>query len=220
MTAAPSEGTRRCRSALGRAGAVLLVLLVAVATGCGLSTNDEPETIKDNVPPDLLDTESATPDTSTGTTESVEVWFLGADDQGDTRLSGRERQVPIPATQVSVLEALIQDPPNGFERSLGYTTAVPEDVTLTDQPRLRSDGVLIVNLSDAFYDLQGETARNAFAQIVYTATGLQGVDSVQFELDGEVFNAVDGDGVARSDPLSRGSYAKLRPEPGDEADET
>jgi spore germination protein GerM len=203
-----------------RAGAGLLVLLVALAAGCGLSTNDEPETIKDNVPPDLLDTESATPDTTATNTESVTVWFLRPDDQGDTRLSKRERQVPLPATQVSVLESLIQDPPNGVERSLGYTTAIPEDVTVTEQPQQRSDGVLTVNLSDDFYDLQGESARNAFAQIVFTATELTGVDSVQFERDGEVFNAVDGEGQSTSAPLSRSSYDELRPEPADEADET
>jgi spore germination protein GerM len=227
MTTAPHERTRRRSAAptrargAARAGArvlaVLLVLLLAAAAGgCGLSTNDEPETIKDNVPPDLLDSEAATPEVAPGETETVKVWFLDTDDQGETRLVARERLVPRPATQVSVLESLIQDPPNDVERTLGMSTDIPDDVTLTDQPRQRTDGVLIVNLSDDFYDLQGETARNAFAQIVYTATELPGVGKVQFERDGEVFNAVDGEGQSRSDPLSRDSYRNLAPPQGDQ----
>ena len=215
MSATTDERPRRRRRALVRGWVALLVLLVAaIAGGCGLSTNDKPETIKDNVPPDLLDTETATPDTPIGSTESVKVWFLRTDRLGDTRLVERERLVPRPATQVSVLESLIQDPPTDVERTGGISTAIPEDVTLAGQPRLRSsegDGVLTVALSDDFYDLQGETARNAFAQIVFTATELPGVDKVQFERDGEVFNAVDGDGQSRRDPLSRDSYDKLRP---------
>jgi spore germination protein GerM len=223
MSATTDERPRRRRPALVRAWGVwvaLLVLLVTAAGGCGLSTNDEPETIKDNVPPDLLDTETATPDTPIGSTESVKVWFLRTDRLGDTRLVERERLVPRPATQVSVLESLIQDPPTDVERAGGISTDIPEDVTLTGQPQLSSSdgqGVLTVALSDDFYDLQGETARNAFAQIVFTASELPGVDYVQFERDGEVFNAVDGDGQSRRDPLSTDSYDKLRPTDDTEA---
>jgi spore germination protein GerM len=218
MSATTDERPRRRRPALVRAWVVLLVLLVTAAGGCGLSTNDEPETIKDNVPPDLLDTETAAPDTPIGSTESVKVWFLRTDPLGDTRLVQSDRLVPRPATQVSVLESLINDPPTDLERAGGVSTAIPEDVTLAGQPRLSSsDGVLTVALSDEFYDLQGETARNAFAQIVFTATELPGVRKVQFEQDGEVFNAVNGAGQSRSDPLGRSSYDKLRPTDDTEA---
>jgi len=216
MTAADDKRPARRRRALARAAGAVSVLVVVAALGaCGLSTNDEPETIKDNVPPDLLDTEAATPDNPTGEsteTETVEVWFLTTDASGDTRVVKRPRQVPRPATQIQVLETLITEPPTGFERAGGITTDIPEDVTVTDTPRLRSDdGVLIVNLSDAFYDLQGETARNAFAQVVFTATELPNVTSVQFERDGEVFNAVDGEGQSSREPLGRRSFAKLAP---------
>jgi spore germination protein GerM len=217
MSATTDERPRRRRRALVRPWLALLLLVTAVAGGCGLSTNDEPETIKDNVPPDLLDTETATPDTPIGSTESVKVWFLRTD-RLNTRLVERERLVPRPATQVSVLESLIQDAPTDVERTGGISTAIPEDVTLAGQPRLSSsDGVLTVPLSDNFYDLQGETARNAFAQIVFTATELPGVEKVQFERDGEVFNAVDGEGQSRRDPLSRDSYDELRPTDDTEA---
>ena len=218
-TAVDEHFPRRRRGAPVRAVAALLVLLVTAATGgCGLSTNDEPETIKDNVPPDLLDTETAAPDTPTGDTEAVKVYFLTTDDQGDAHVVDADRFVVRPATPLSVLESLIKDAPTELERVGGISTAIPDDVTVS-QPRQRSDGVLIVDLSDNFYDLQGETARNAFAQIVFTATELPGVTMVQFERDGEVFNAVDGAGQSRRDPLSRASYAKLQPESSSATDQ-
>jgi spore germination protein GerM len=220
MTAADDEHPARGRRALVRAAGALAALLVTAALGaCGLSTNDEPETIKDNVPPDLLDTETAAPEASADDsteTETVEVWFLQTDALGETRLIKRPRQVPRPATPIQVLETLITEPPTGFERAGGITTDIPDDVTVTDTPRLRTeDGVLIVNLSDAFYDLQGETARNAFAQIVYTATELPNVNRVQFERGGEVFSAVNGDGQSTRAPLGPTDFANLAADPED-----
>jgi spore germination protein GerM len=200
-----------------RRAALLLVLLVSAATaGCGISTNDEPETIKENVPPDLLDTETAAPETPGGSaeTETVNVWFLRTDREDEARVTPRPRQVPRPATQMNVLETLIKDPPIEMERLGGIFTAIPEEVTVTRQPQQR-DGVLVVSLSDDFYDLQGETARNAYAQIVFTATELPGVRAVQFLRDGEVFNAVDGQGQSSREPLSRVSFRNLRPENAD-----
>jgi hypothetical protein len=214
MSAATDEHLHppRRRGAPGRAAAALALLVAAAVTGgCGLSTNDEPETIRDNVPPDLLDeAESASPGEATEDTETAFVWFLNTDSETDTYLVRAERQVPRPATQTNVLETLITEPPSEMERLDGISTDVPEDVTLTATPRQTSGGVLIVDLSEDFYELQGETARNAFAQIVFTATGLPGVDEVQFQRDGEVFNAVDGDGQSRRDPLGRNDFDKLQ----------
>jgi spore germination protein GerM len=225
MTAAAGERPRRRHRALVRAAATPAVLLVLAAVGaCGLSTNDEPETIRDNVPPDLLDTEAGaqaggTTSTEPAETETVEIWFLETDELGNTQVVMRPRQVPRPATPIQVLETLITEPPTELERLRGISTDIPEDVTVTDTPRLRSDdGVLIVNLSDEFYDLQGETARNAFAQIVYTATELPNVSRVQFERDGEVFNAVDGEGQSSREPLGQAAFANLAPEITDTSD--
>lgn len=229
MTAAAGERPPRHPSALVRAAGALAVLLVlAGVSACGLSTNDEPETIRDSVPPDLLDTETAeggtqaggTTSTEPAETETVQIWFLETDELGNARVVMRPRQVPRPATPIQVLETLITEPPTELERLRGISTDIPEDVTVTDTPRLRSDdGVLIVNLSDDFYDLQGETARNAFAQIVFTATELPNVSRVQFERDGEVFNAVDGEGQSSREPLGQAAFANLAPETTDASGE-
>jgi spore germination protein GerM len=139
------------------------------------------------------------------------VWFLRTDGEGESHLVPVERKVPPPATQSRLLEVLVQEPPTDPERDDGISTAIPDGVTLDEEPDLRSDGVLIVKLSPDFYDLQGDTARNAFAQVVFTATSRPEVDMVQFERNGEVFRAVDGDGQSR-EVLSRESYKDLGPE--------
>jgi spore germination protein GerM len=189
----------------------LSVLLLAVATGCGLSTDDEPEAIDDPAS-EAIDADAEGPDLGGAeSTEVVHVWFLRTDDEGEAHLVEVDRKVPPPATQRRVLEALIQESPTDAERDDGISTAIPGDITINESPDLRSDRVLIVELSADFYDLQGDTARNAFAQIVFTATGLPGVEMVQFERDGEVFRAVDGDGQSR-EVLSRESYVELSPD--------
>jgi spore germination protein GerM len=196
----------------GRGLPVLVVLLLLATTAaCGLSTNDEPEAI-DDPQTEPVEAGADAPDLSTvDDTTTVHVWFVRTDEDGETHLVEAERFVPPPPTQRSVLEALIQSPPTDEERNEGTTTYIPEDVTIAEQPDLRSDGVLIVELSPDFYDLQGDTARYAFAQIVFTATGLPHVEMVQFERDGEPFNAVDGEGQSRAVPLTRKSYEELAP---------
>jgi spore germination protein GerM len=197
--------------AQGAVALALSVLLVAVAAGCGLSTNDEPEAIDDPVP-EPVDADTEAPDLGgVDGTQPASVWFLSTGEDDETRLIEVERRVSPPPTPRQVLEALIQESPTDAERADGISTDIPDDVTIDEPPDLRSDGVLIVELSPEFYDLQGERARNAFAQIVFTATGLPEVRMVQFERDGEVFNAVDGDGQSRA-VLSRESYAELNDE--------
>jgi spore germination protein GerM len=193
---------------------VVATLLVVAATGCGLSTNDQPEAI-DEPQSEPIDTDAGAPDLSTvDGAETVKVWFLSTDDEGEVHLVEVERQVAQPATVRSLLEVLIAEPPDDEERDAGISTGIPESVTVAEEPDLRSDGVLTVELSEEFYDLQGETARNAFAQIVFTATGFTAtgfpdIEMVQFERDGEPFSAVDGDGQSRAGPLSRASYRGL-----------
>jgi spore germination protein GerM len=62
-----------------------------------------------------------------------------------------------------------------------------------------------------YEDLHGIIAQNAFAQIVYTATAIEGVESVRFERDGSLFEAVDGEGQASADPLGRADVVELAP---------
>ena len=188
-------------------------LVVGIATtGCGISTDETPEQLaSDALPQDLQPTGSTTTTTApadAAEVESVGVWFLrGAGD--DARLVRARREVPGPATVRIVLEALFNQPPNETEREAGISSAIPPDTTIEDSS-LNGD-VLVLELSENFYDLEGDPSRNAFAQIVYTATGLSDVQLVQFAVDGELVEARDGSGEDQIGPLGRNDYANLDP---------
>lgn len=189
-------------------------LALLTATGCGLSANDEPQPLaRDDLPSDLLD-EDTTPTAVTGdlATTEVTVYFMQTDEEGGRRLVPRPRQVPAPGDAESRLQALLTQPPDEAERAQGISTAVPEDVSILSRPEHTNDGVLVVNLSESFYALQGDSSRNAFAQVVFTATEVPRVDAVRFELEGRMAEALDGDGEARRDAVDRDAYRSLTAE--------
>ena len=187
-------------------------LAVGIATsGCGISTDEAPEQLASDALPQDLQPSGTTTTTSpadAADVESVGVWFL-RDAGNDARLVQARREVPGPASVRIVLEALFNQPPNEIERDAGISSAIPPDTTIEDSS---IDGdVLVLELSENFYDLEGDPSRNAFAQIVYTATGLSDVQLVQFALDGELVEARDGGGEDQIGPLGRNDYANLDP---------
>lgn len=203
-----------CRTSPRRRARWILAFALAVGvatTGCGISTDETPEQLaSEALPQDLQPTGSTTTTApaDAAEVESVGVWFLrGAGD--DARLVRARREVPGPATVRIVLEALFNQPPNETERQAGISSAIPPDTTIEDSS-LNGD-VLVLELSENFYDLEGDPSRNAFAQIVYTATGLSDVQLVQFALEGELVEARDGGGEDQIGPLGRNDYANLDP---------
>jgi spore germination protein GerM len=201
-----------------RRAAVLVALLACVVApaGCGLTTNDEPEQLaQEDVPDDLLDPAGTSDQPEPPvvgeevSTDTATVYFLRADDSGAFVVVPVQRQVASPVTAARRLEALIQLPPDQFERDDGIATRVPEDARVVGRPESTEGGVLEVNLSENFYDLQGEASRLAFAQVVYTATEIDGVSAVRFLVNGRNAGVVDGDGQSRSGPVDRGAYRSL-----------
>lgn len=195
------------RSLVLALGAFLVGLLAA---GCGLSTNDAPEAITRTSVESSSSTTRPRVALPEGDAESVAIWFLHTSDAG-TVLESVERQVAWPASPGGRLDALLGQPPVTREREAGLWSALPPDATLASQPR-RQGEVLVVDLPEGVYDdLNGIIAQNAFAQIVWTATEIPGVDSVSFERDGAEFEAVDGQGQASADPLGRDDFVDLTP---------
>jgi spore germination protein GerM len=142
-------------------------------------------------------------------TEEAAVYFLRSDQTGVSYyLESRPRLVEDREVPVQVLQALIQQAPNGLERVDGITTFVPDEARLLGRPRLRGD-VLEVNLSESFYDLQGDSSRYAFAQVVYTVTEIDGINEVRFLNEGRSFEVVDGAGQSRDRPVDREDYRNL-----------
>ena len=192
----------------GWARGAACAVAVGLLGGCGLSTDDEPEAI----PRPTVESSASTPASTVvrpgEATENVTVFFLTTDDAG-TSVEDVQRQVALPATLGSRLDALLAQPPDEDERSQGIWSAIPASATLASAPHQRGH-VLIVDMPSRIYDeLHGLIAQDAFAQIVYTATAIQGVESVLFRRDGVTFEAVDGTGQASSRPLGRDDFPEL-----------
>lgn len=193
---------------LGLAAIVATVLLAA----CSLDTDEEPETIGGPTITPGASADVSTIDLPSAATENVSVWFLHnrSDDVGAYVVEAK-RKVAIGATPAIWLDALLQQPPDVAERDAGIWSSIPLDARLVTEPEQRGH-VLTVQLSERVYsELHGLLAQYAFAQIVYTATEIPGIESVLFMEDDGIFPAVDGAGQAHTDPLGRDDYGDLIP---------
>ncbi len=170
----------RIRIERRRLGAVGLALLVSVAVGaCGISSDDKPRALDAN---DLPASLSANP---SGTTvpgaddpnhKPVKVYLIQT--TGDVeKLVSQSVAIPADYDQLArvVLEALIAQQPSSS--ATGDTTvfnAIPSTVQVLDATQ---DGkTLDLNLSD-LGSVERTRQRQAAAQIVFTATGLPGIDA-------------------------------------------
>lgn len=194
--------------------ALLAVALLAIGTaGCGLSPNDEPRIIAaDDLPPDLAEptTSSTTLTSQSPTTAPVTIYYLVLQD-GVTRLHAVTRDVEDVTRPRDRLAALLS-PPTPEEQAAGILTSIPADTILLNSQLVEADQELIVDLSRSLFDVQGEELRNAFAQLVWTATELDGVRRVRFLVDGEEFRAPDEDGIEQPGAVARSDYITLAPQ--------
>jgi hypothetical protein len=188
--------------------------MLAVALGasillaaCGLPTDNTPRVIAaDKVPYSLLGPSTTNQGIEAG---GVEVQLYFVDDQ---RLRPVKRRVPD-TSPVMVLEALIRGPADRDPRSL--KGAIPPETRVL-RADLETDATLTVVLTKDILSVTGPLQKNAFAQLVYTATDLPGVSRVRFkvaEAAGDNEQDVDPptEGGATKAPLSKGDYSSLAP---------
>ncbi|HKA83857.1 MAG TPA: GerMN domain-containing protein [Acidimicrobiales bacterium] len=187
--------------------------VVALGAGCGIPTDDNPRAIsRENVPDEAVDATTE----STESQETVAVPISLVQSPEDPRLVDVERRVPVSNPSAgpdpaAVLETLLRAAPNARERSDGVTNLIPEDTRLASQPEL-ARGTLVVDLTNEIFDVEGETQRAAFGQIVCTANKLDGVDSVRFLIQGEP-REVQADSGATGGPVTcAGDYQRLQSE--------
>jgi spore germination protein GerM len=205
-------GSRRSFEALRRILLALALLgtLLAVV-GCGVNADDEPQAIDaEDLPPDLLD---PNPPTSTtvddSATSSVTVYLLVRSGTA-TRLAPAEREVSDSSSPGARINALLAQT-SAAEQQRGFISSIPSDTVLLDTDLVEGSEELVVNLSGALFDVQGEELANAFAQLVYTVTELEGVRQVRFKVDGEAYRAPDAEGTEQDGAVTRADYAALAP---------
>lgn len=179
--------------------------VVAVLVGCGVPQDSEPR----DIPPDQQG-ELASPGPAPvedPTAAGPKVYFLRPAADGEEQLQPASRDVP-PTAQVVLAELL--KGVTSVERGQRWRTAIPSGTELLDAT-LRTDGTLVVDLSDPFFQATGDAQVKAVAQIVFTSVAVDGVGGVLLLVDGQQRDWPRGDGSLESEPLTEFDYPGLNP---------
>jgi hypothetical protein len=140
--------------------------------GCALNPDAAPR----DLPADeqiLVPSQTATG----GEAEGPDRIYLGA--PGEDRLL---RSVPRDtASREDLIEILLAGP-NEDELDQQYTTFLPANLELLDT--FKQGTILFLDVSEELTELTGQPLSRALAQLVYTATELEGVERVQITVNG------------------------------------
>lgn len=194
-SASTSRSASTARSA-GRLRSVLWLVAAAVAlVACGISTDDAPR----NIPAADQEQLGVSADRSAGAaTGTARVYLLAPEASGQTQvLQAVARDVD--ETADALLTELFAGP-NAGEIGRQFRTALPDDMQLLTTARRGS--VLRVDVSGELAELSGQVLVAAVAQIVFTASELDGVQSVQILVDGATQQWPTGNGELQSAPLT------------------
>ncbi|MGH2688862.1 MAG: GerMN domain-containing protein [Actinomycetota bacterium] len=184
-------------------GLLLALLLVLLPAACSNGLHVLPP---DELPPDLY---AVTPSPAGDpATAPVHIFLVR-----EGRLARVQRMDA--GTGESPLEAAIRlllEGPQPQEVANGLATAIPSGVGMV---RASVDGPLAtLNLTGEFeIGAEQHLVALRLAQVVFTATGIPGVERVRFLIDGERVEVVGADGEVRAGTVVRGDYASLEPPP-------
>ena len=188
---------------------LLALVVVVAAAACGGDGNDDsgddPTT---TAPPGATTTTAGDDDGSDGDGGSGEiaarVYFAR-----DEKIATAGRTIATPAVGRHSLEALL-DGPDGFETDIGMSTAIPAGSELLDIDV--GDGLATVDLSGDFATGGGSLSMELrVAQVVFTLTQFETVDTVTVLLDGqEATEGIGGEGIPATG-VDRGDYENVTP---------
>jgi len=197
----------RCQGRAGRVRrarrvrrALTVVVLTTIVAGCGIASDTAPRDI-DIAPSDEVGRGNS------GQVASGEgrVFLVTQDGGGGvpSRLVAVDRDVDAEARRgdpSSVLAALLAGP-NTAEREAEVTTLLPTDlevVTVSNRP----GGVVVIDLTEPFGELTGQTLVLALAQLVHTVSEVGGVNGVRIKVEGENRPWPDVNGRQQTDALT------------------
>lgn len=169
--AAPTPATRSVgRRVRAGAGAALVAALVVLGSACGVPLDDEPQVVAGaTTPPEATPTTSASP-----TAQEVSVYYLVGDSLEVTRY-----KVDGEPTLDAALQFLLTTAPTGEAK-----TRIPPGTSLLSAD-VTGDVATIDLTPEIVNDTSGETQRQAFAQLAFTALASEGVTQVRFLVEGQ-----------------------------------
>ena len=221
--------TRRIAAGLGTVALVAVVAFAAVSLRGANDTQPippapAPDTTSEPAP---QETAAANEQVEVDATEQ-ELWFVQEEKLSwGTTVAGGSISTAIagdqpPDTRSAFWLDLLLQGPMGPDQEVGATTAIPEG---TDLLRVMRNGTtLYVDLSSEFASGGGSLSMQMrVAQVVYTGTQFPGIESVRIMLEGEMVDAIGGEGFIVSEPLTRRDFQDFAPNvvvetprPGDE----
>lgn len=181
---------------------VSALLLVALAAGCGVSTERHANATNDAaVPFGLLDRSAVplVPPPAGPIADPVALCFVR-----NGRLVVTLSSLTAPVSLQDTIEALAASP-IGVDPPV--RTAVT-DISFVHDVKL-AGGVARIDLDQRVSELSGEEQLLAVAQIVCTLTGRPGVGQASFSLEGVPLAVPRGDGALGTSPVARDDYSSL-----------
>lgn len=174
---------------MSRRRMLLLTVAALVMTSCGIQTDSAPRNL-----PDSERGPAAAGSSSGSDASGADRIYLVA--PGDERLL---RSVPRDAALREDLMQILLLGPNDDEIAAQYSSFIPPDTQLLSA---RSKGqILIVDVTGEIAELTGQSLSQAIAQIVYTATEIDGIEAVQLKVDGVEVAWPKPNGEITADPL-------------------
>ncbi|HUG15343.1 MAG TPA: GerMN domain-containing protein [Thermomicrobiales bacterium] len=128
----------------------------------------------------------------------------------DEKIAATKREVPHTQQVAAAAVNALLEGPDEREEEIGMVSAIPEDTELNGITIVA--GVATVDLSAEYESGGGSLSMAArLAQMVYTLTQFETVDSVVFELDGEPVEVFSGEGLIMDHPIGREDHEELTP---------
>ena len=184
-----------------RTSVVLLLVVLAGATGCGFPTEHNASPIRGDDLPVGLRTGSIPETDPSQRTQRATIWLVDGD-----RLIAVRHDVVAPASAASITDTLLAGTTDAEQRR-GLRSALPDPGVVVGAASSRGEAT--VELNDAFSEIAPEDQLLAVGQLVLTLTDGPGVGSVSFEIAGERVAVPLPTGESTEDPVYREQYLEL-----------
>lgn len=160
---------------------LLCAVIVATTSGCGIGADGKPRALP------VTTTTTSVPTTEPKGDQEAEVFMVK-----NNALVPIDRRVPA-FTPREVMQSLLVPPTT--DEGQGLSSSIPAGTRLLEI-KGPDDGLLDIDLSSEFEDVQAEARVLALGQIVMSQTLLPGVDRIRFSVEGEplsIFSPKRGD---------------------------
>jgi spore germination protein GerM len=179
---------------------------------CGIPTDHAPRTMARDAVPAALAPRGTTTTVEPGSAVSVTLYLI-ATTGGSQMLQPVTVQVQdAPNAKdlaLTALQQLIEDQPATSATTAKYANLVPTSLKILGAKL--DGGVLSLDLS-SLDGVQNNQQRLVFAQVVFTATGISGINAVRFSLNGQPAQVQTDTATSQAGaPITPDDYPSLNP---------